>query len=122
VLFVLYLFRIAAIATYILCGFFTDNYVVSVRLNVPISSSNKSFISSHLQTVIVVILLAMDFWNCRVGSVRASLFYFPAHCTHRYRTLLDGLSSVYGFGIRSGILHVSASLLQNLDVDCRTGG
>ncbi|KAH9982513.1 DUF846-domain-containing protein [Lactifluus volemus] len=45
VLFVLYLFRIAAIATYILCGFFTDNYVVS--------------------TVIVVILLAMDFWNCR---------------------------------------------------------
>ncbi|KAH9968923.1 Golgi apparatus membrane protein TVP23 [Russula dissimulans] len=45
VLFVLYLFRIAAIATYILCGFFTDNYVIS--------------------TVIVVVLLAMDFWNCR---------------------------------------------------------
>jgi len=44
-LFVLYLFRIAAIATYILCGFFTDNYVVS--------------------TVFVVVLLAMDFWNCR---------------------------------------------------------
>ncbi|KAH9025062.1 hypothetical protein EDB84DRAFT_1505557 [Lactarius hengduanensis] len=44
-LFVLYLLRIAAIATYILCGFFTDNYVVS--------------------TVIVVVLLAMDFWNCR---------------------------------------------------------
>ncbi|KAI0274688.1 Golgi apparatus membrane protein TVP23 [Gloeopeniophorella convolvens] len=41
----LYLFRTAAIATYILCGFFTDNYVVS--------------------TVIVVVLLAMDFWNCR---------------------------------------------------------
>ena len=31
-LFVLYLLRLAAIATYILCGFFTDNYVVSVRL------------------------------------------------------------------------------------------
>ncbi|KAN0125122.1 Eukaryotic protein of unknown function (DUF846) domain containing protein [Russula decolorans] len=45
VLFVLYLFRLAAIATYVLCGFFTDNYVVS--------------------TVIVVVLLAMDFWNCR---------------------------------------------------------
>ncbi|KAH8988817.1 DUF846-domain-containing protein [Lactarius akahatsu] len=44
-LLVLYLLRIAAIATYILCGFFTDNYVVS--------------------TVIVVVLLAMDFWNCR---------------------------------------------------------
>jgi hypothetical protein len=31
VLFVMYFFRIAAIATYILCGFFTDNYVISVR-------------------------------------------------------------------------------------------
>lgn len=30
VLFVLYLLRIAAIAVYILCGFFTDNYVLSV--------------------------------------------------------------------------------------------
>ncbi|KAF8609252.1 Golgi apparatus membrane protein TVP23 [Ceratobasidium sp. AG-I] len=45
VLFVLYLLRIAAIAVYILCGFFTDNYVLS--------------------TVVVVVLLAMDFWNCR---------------------------------------------------------
>ncbi|QRV91223.1 Golgi apparatus membrane protein TVP23 [Ceratobasidium sp. AG-Ba] len=45
VLFVLYLLRIAAITVYILCGFFTDNYVLS--------------------TVIVVVLLAMDFWNCR---------------------------------------------------------
>jgi len=44
-LFFLFLFRIAAIAVYILCGFFTDNYVVS--------------------TVVVVVLLAMDFWNCR---------------------------------------------------------
>lgn len=30
VLLVLYLFRISAIAVYILCGFFTDNYVLSV--------------------------------------------------------------------------------------------
>ncbi|KZT21645.1 Golgi apparatus membrane protein TVP23 [Neolentinus lepideus HHB14362 ss-1] len=45
VLFFLYLFRSAAIAVYILCGFFTDNYVLS--------------------TVFVVLLLAMDFWNCR---------------------------------------------------------
>jgi len=44
-LFCLYLFRTAAIAVYILCGFFTDNYVLS--------------------TVAVVVLLAMDFWNCR---------------------------------------------------------
>ncbi|TFK57372.1 DUF846-domain-containing protein [Heliocybe sulcata] len=45
VLFFLYLFRSAAIAVYILCGFFTDNYVLS--------------------TVFVVLLLAVDFWNCR---------------------------------------------------------
>ncbi|KAG6850817.1 hypothetical protein H0H93_008120 [Arthromyces matolae] len=44
-LFCLYFFRVAAITVYILCGFFTDNYVLS--------------------TVIVVVLLAMDFWNCR---------------------------------------------------------
>ncbi|KIM67141.1 hypothetical protein SCLCIDRAFT_14259 [Scleroderma citrinum Foug A] len=45
VLFCLYVFRVAAIAVYILCGLFTDNYVLS--------------------TVVVVVLLAMDFWNCR---------------------------------------------------------
>ncbi|KAH7883757.1 hypothetical protein F5I97DRAFT_2065299 [Phlebopus sp. FC_14] len=44
-LFCLYLFRISAIAVYILCGLFTDDYVLS--------------------TVAVVVLLAMDFWNCR---------------------------------------------------------
>ncbi|KIK78229.1 hypothetical protein PAXRUDRAFT_834664 [Paxillus rubicundulus Ve08.2h10] len=44
-LFCLYFFRIAAIAVYILCGLFTNNYVLS--------------------TVAVVVLLAMDFWNCR---------------------------------------------------------
>ncbi|KAI1797815.1 DUF846-domain-containing protein [Ganoderma leucocontextum] len=45
VLFVLYLFRTVAIAVYILSGFFISNYVLS--------------------SVIVVVLLAMDFWNCR---------------------------------------------------------
>jgi len=49
-LFLLYFFRIAAIAVYILCGWFTDNYVLS--------------------TVLVVVLLAMDFWNCRNISGR----------------------------------------------------
>ncbi|KIJ53644.1 hypothetical protein M422DRAFT_222299 [Sphaerobolus stellatus SS14] len=49
-LFFLYLFRIGALATYILCGLFTDNYVLS--------------------TVVVVVLLAMDFWNCRNVSGR----------------------------------------------------
>jgi hypothetical protein len=44
-LFFLYLFRTAAIAVYVFCGFFTDNYVLS--------------------TVAVVVLLSMDFWNCR---------------------------------------------------------
>ncbi|KAI0932285.1 Golgi apparatus membrane protein tvp23 [Taiwanofungus camphoratus] len=44
-LFFLYFFRVAAIAVYILCGFMTSNFVLSA--------------------VIVVVLLAMDFWNCR---------------------------------------------------------
>ncbi|KAJ8596550.1 Golgi apparatus membrane protein TVP23 [Rhizopogon salebrosus TDB-379] len=49
-LFCLYFFRISAIAVYILCGLLTDNYVLS--------------------TVVVVVLLAMDFWNCRNVSGR----------------------------------------------------
>lgn len=44
-LFFLYFFRTAAVVVYVLCGWFTDNYVLS--------------------TVVVVILLAMDFWNTR---------------------------------------------------------
>ncbi|TFK30619.1 Golgi apparatus membrane protein TVP23 [Coprinopsis marcescibilis] len=44
-LFFLFFFRVTAILVYILCGWFTDNYVLS--------------------TVTVVVLLAMDFWNCR---------------------------------------------------------
>ncbi|KAF8167922.1 Golgi apparatus membrane protein TVP23 [Crassisporium funariophilum] len=49
-LFFLYFFRICAITVYILCGWFTSNYVLS--------------------TVLVVVLLAMDFWNCRNVSGR----------------------------------------------------
>lgn len=44
-LFCLYFSRTSAIVVYILCGLLTDNYVLS--------------------TVVVVVLLAMDFWNCR---------------------------------------------------------
>ncbi|KAG9045342.1 Golgi apparatus membrane protein tvp23 [Tulasnella sp. UAMH 9824] len=57
-LFCLYLFRIAAISVYILCGLFTDNYVLS--------------------TVLVVVLLAMDFWNCRnvAGRTLVGLRYW----------------------------------------------
>ncbi|KAF7791918.1 hypothetical protein EIP86_002944 [Pleurotus ostreatoroseus] len=44
-LFFLFFFRTAAIAVYLLCGFFTENYVLS--------------------TVVVVVLLSMDFWNCQ---------------------------------------------------------
>ncbi|KAF8196678.1 DUF846-domain-containing protein [Mycena galopus ATCC 62051] len=44
-LFFLFFFRIAAITVYLFSGFLTDNYVLS--------------------TVGVVVLLAMDFWNCR---------------------------------------------------------
>jgi len=49
-LFFLYFFRVAAASVYVLSGFFTDNYVLS--------------------TVVVVVLLAMDFWNCRNVSGR----------------------------------------------------
>jgi hypothetical protein len=47
VLFVLYLFRIAAIATYILCGFFTDNYVVSVRLLLSLICRQPFIFTAH---------------------------------------------------------------------------
>jgi len=58
VLFCLYLFRTLAIGVYILCGWFTDNYVLS--------------------TVAVVVLLAMDFWNCRnvAGRTLVGLRYW----------------------------------------------
>ncbi|KAL5534329.1 TVP23 [Sanghuangporus baumii] len=58
VLFFLYFFRITAIAVYILSGIFTDNYVLS--------------------SVIVVVLLAMDFWNCRnvAGRILVGLRYW----------------------------------------------
>jgi len=54
----LYFFRIAAIAVYILCGWFTSNFVLS--------------------TVVVVVLLAMDFWNCRnvAGRTLVGLRYW----------------------------------------------
>ncbi|KAF7370810.1 Golgi apparatus membrane protein TVP23 [Mycena sanguinolenta] len=49
-LFFLFFFRIAAIAVYLFSGIVTENYVVI--------------------TVVVVVLLAMDFWNCRNVSGR----------------------------------------------------
>lgn len=49
-LFFLYFFRSLAIATYVLCGFFSDSYVFS--------------------TVIVVIFLSADFWTVRNVSGR----------------------------------------------------
>ncbi|KIM48027.1 hypothetical protein M413DRAFT_439726 [Hebeloma cylindrosporum] len=49
-LFLLYFFRIAAIVVYVLSEWFTRNFV--------------------LTTVIVVVLLAMDFWNCQNVSGR----------------------------------------------------
>ncbi|KJA26162.1 hypothetical protein HYPSUDRAFT_37043 [Hypholoma sublateritium FD-334 SS-4] len=49
-LFFLYFFRIAAVVVYILSEWFTSNYV--------------------LTAVMVVVLLAMDFWNCRNVSGR----------------------------------------------------
>ncbi|CDO72311.1 hypothetical protein BN946_scf184977.g8 [Trametes cinnabarina] len=58
VLFFLYFFRIAAITVYILSGFFISNYVLS--------------------SVIVVVLLAMDFWNCRVDDDGESYWVFES--------------------------------------------
>ncbi|KAK8866147.1 hypothetical protein IAR55_001298 [Kwoniella newhampshirensis] len=54
----LYLFRSAAIAVYVLCGLFTDNYVLSI--------------------VVVVVLLSLDFWNTRnvAGRTLVGLRYW----------------------------------------------
>ena len=42
----LYLFRTTAIAVYIFCGFFTDNYVLSVRDDIQSSDPLVSTLSS----------------------------------------------------------------------------
>ncbi|GMK54135.1 hypothetical protein CspeluHIS016_0107210 [Cutaneotrichosporon spelunceum] len=57
-LFTLYLFRSAAIAVYVLCGLFTDNYVLSIT--------------------VVVVLLSLDFWNTRnvAGRTLVGLRYW----------------------------------------------
>ncbi|RSH77610.1 Golgi apparatus membrane protein tvp23 [Apiotrichum porosum] len=57
-LFCLYFFRSAAIAVYVLCGLFTDNYVLSIT--------------------IVVVLLSLDFWNTRnvAGRTLVGLRYW----------------------------------------------
>ncbi|ORX37352.1 Golgi apparatus membrane protein TVP23 [Kockovaella imperatae] len=54
----LYFFRSAAIAVYVLCGLFTDNYVLSI--------------------VVVVVLLSVDFWNTRnvAGRTLVGLRYW----------------------------------------------
>ncbi|WVW82560.1 hypothetical protein I302_104571 [Kwoniella bestiolae CBS 10118] len=54
----LYFFRSAAIAVYVLCGLFTDNYVLSI--------------------VVVVVLLSLDFWNTRnvAGRTLVGLRYW----------------------------------------------
>ncbi|KAL1408844.1 Golgi apparatus membrane protein tvp23 [Vanrija albida] len=57
-LFFLFFFRSAAIAVYVLCGFFTTDYVLSI--------------------VLVVILLSLDFWNTRniAGRTLVGLRYW----------------------------------------------
>ncbi|THH21485.1 hypothetical protein EW146_g90 [Bondarzewia mesenterica] len=72
----LYFFRIAAITTYILCGFFTDKFVIS--------------------TVVVVILLAMDFWNCRnvSGRTLVGLRFWNQVCYGNHSSGGNGLSSL----------------------------
>jgi hypothetical protein len=53
-----------AIVIYVMGGFLTDDYVLSVRLCV---CSICAVLTIH-QTVAVVVLLAADFWNCRVST------------------------------------------------------
>ncbi|KAF5356072.1 hypothetical protein D9756_003926 [Leucocoprinus leucothites] len=65
----LYLFRIGAIAVYVLSGWFTDNYVLS--------------------TVLVVVLLAMDFWNCRVDEDGESYWVFESRDPSRPANPID---------------------------------
>ncbi|RPD62997.1 DUF846-domain-containing protein [Lentinus tigrinus ALCF2SS1-6] len=65
----LYFFRIAAITVYILGGFFIANYVLS--------------------SVIVVVLLAMDFWNCRVDDDGESYWVFESRDPSRPANPID---------------------------------
>lgn len=61
----LYFFRIAAITVYMISGWFGDSYVLTVAiLNYSILLTD--LLHCRRQTVVVVVLLAMDFWNCRV--------------------------------------------------------
>ncbi|KAK0465387.1 Golgi apparatus membrane protein TVP23 [Desarmillaria tabescens] len=55
-LFFLFLFRIAAITVYILCGFFTDNYVLS-------SSSSSQWTFGTCRNVSGRTLVGLRFWN-----------------------------------------------------------
>lgn len=67
VLAALYFFRSAALAVYVLCGLFTDNYVLSVsfrKLSLPTNLWAKY--GWRWQIVIVVVLLSLDFWNVKV--------------------------------------------------------
>jgi len=67
----LFTFRCAAIATYLLCGFFSSSYVFSVRRITLLVSYDKLIRSStSTQTVLVVVLLSLDFWTVRNVSGR----------------------------------------------------
>ncbi|KAL1669082.1 Golgi apparatus membrane protein TVP23 [Schizophyllum commune] len=65
----LYAFRIAAIVVYLFCGIVTTNYV--------------------LANVIVVVLLAMDFWNCRVDADGESYWVFESRDPSRPANPID---------------------------------
>jgi hypothetical protein len=76
-LFFLFLFRCLAIATYLLCGFFVSSYVFSVsRCLAGLGccawpGSESALINlARTQTVVVVVLLALDFWTVRNVSGR----------------------------------------------------
>jgi hypothetical protein len=82
VLAALYFFRSAALAVYVLCGLFTDNYVLSVSRRDSFDTLDRfSWLNVDLsdvgQIVIVVVLLSLDFWNVKVRSPRFSFLLPP---------------------------------------------
>jgi hypothetical protein len=86
-LFFLYFFRIAAITVYMISGWFGDFYVLTVRFVRYLILLALTYVFLR-QTVVVVVLLAMDFWNCQVCYWFLE-FYVPLTSVGYFRTSRD---------------------------------
>jgi hypothetical protein len=96
----LYFFRIAAIVMYILGGYF-NNYVLSVRTKPQTHfrvwvGALAIDVNPDPQTVIVVVLLSMDFWNCRVNCAHS----YPESGQPLIRVLFQNVSGRVLVGLR----------------------